>query len=217
MGPQVPTSPRSPWTPRNVIQQLTDSQELRDGFLGSNRYWESVGTHRSMGTQELMEEVGALNIPLHAPARTSPVPPAWIHVLAAAEVQPPAFTQLCPTDSQRLMLRGSPQPAASGTAGIWGRGGTTELARNAHSPRHITVEARGDSFPALSVSRRHPGAAGRGWNRGGSASTDLRQVRTIKGRVPSPLTEALSHLHPISPGFWATQKKSKGPDPIPYR
>lgn len=77
-----------------------------------------MGAQELMDTQELMEEVGALNIPLHAPARTSPVPPAWIHVLAAAEVQPPAFTQLCPTDSQCLMLRGSPQPAASGTAGI---------------------------------------------------------------------------------------------------
>lgn len=220
MALQVPTSTRSPWAPRNVLQQLTDSQELTHGFLGSNRHWKSVGTHKStsaqelmdtrelMDTQQLMEEVGDLNTPFHAPARTSPAPPAWIHVLEASEVQPPASTQLCPTGSQCLVLRGSPHPAASGTAGIWGRGGTTELARNAHSPRHITVEARGDSFPALSLSQQHPGV-GRGWNRGGSASTDLRQVGTIEGRAPSPLTEALSHLHPISPGFWATQKHQK--------
>jgi len=38
-----------------------------------------------------------------------------------------------------------------------------------------------------------------------------------KGRVPSPLTEALSHLYPISPGLWATKKKKKRTktDPLP--
>lgn len=119
-----------------------------------------------MDTQELIEEVGDLNTPFHAPARTSPVPLAWVHVLEAAEVQPAAFTQLCPTDSQCLLLPGSPHPAASRTAGIWGWGGTTDLARNAHSPRHITVKARGDSFPALSLSQ-HTLGWGEWGSRGG--------------------------------------------------
>lgn len=156
MAPQVPTSTRSLWAPRNITQQLTDSQELTDGSLASNRYQKSVGTHKStstqelMDTQELMEEVGDLNTPFHAPARTSPVPPAWIHVLEAAEHHPAVPHRLC----------GSPQLAASRTAGIWGGGGSTDLARNAHSPRHITVKARGDSFPALSLSQQRPGVGG---------------------------------------------------------
>lgn len=49
-----------------------------------------------MDTQELMEEVGDLNIPFHAPARTSPGSMSW----AAAEAQPPSVPQLCPTASQ---------------------------------------------------------------------------------------------------------------------
>lgn len=75
-------------------------------------------------------------------------------------------------------------------------------------------EARIAAFPVVSLSQR---GAGEVQKKGISASTDLRRVRMTKGRVPSPLTEALSHLHPISPGFWATKKIKEGPNPIPYR
>lgn len=82
---------------------------------------------------------------------------------------------------------------------------------------HVTSQSRQEVTASLPCHcHSTPWGGGSGGAGGGSASTDLRQVWTIEGRVPSPLTEALSHLHPISPGFWATQKNPKGPNPIPY-
>lgn len=154
--------------------------------------------------------------PSHAPL-------ARIHALGSSLGTTPRRPPLCPCQPpspaspmprrhaapQHPMLSGSPCPAwlQPGRQGA-SKGGDHGLRQKRPHPTSHHGEARGDAFPAMSLSRRHPGA-GWGQKKGVSASTDLRWVRMTKGRVPSPLTEALSHLHPISPGFWATKKKIK--------
>lgn len=156
--------------------------------------------------------------------------PACIHHLGssldATTMRKPLLSPQQPLSPASPILHGHPAPqhpkfrvtspstAANGAAGSWG-GHHGPLQKRLHPTSHQN-KARGDTFPAMSLSQQHPRVRGEGRKgKGVSASTDLLRLRMTKGRVPSPLTEALSHLHPISPRFGAT-KKPEGANLIPY-
>lgn len=74
--------------------------------------------HKHPGADRHPEEVGDLTTPFHAPARTSPVPPAWMHAWKQLRYSHQPSPSCAPQPPSSWC---SPHPAASRDLGMGGQ------------------------------------------------------------------------------------------------